>query len=205
MMAKFKSKKEAQQHHIQNYRSDGVGKGRYQPGTSEYFLGRFITNSIPNNSMHLDVGANTGVIGLMLKQLNHCYVKGVELVPELAKKCCLNGIYCKQGEAEKLPYPDNKFDSLTIIEVLEHLYSPKRAIREALRVLKPGGLLVASFPLEEELGHYHNKTYTTKKISCLFDGFDVDYKLVGIADAHIATDKPKPKWCGVIAQKKEIK
>lgn len=201
-MAKFKSKKEAHEYHIKNYRSDGVAKRRYSPGTSEYYLGRFIVTSVPANSLHLDVGANTGIIGMLLKTFKKCYVKGLELVPELVARCSKNGIYCKQGEAEKLPFPDNKFDSLTIIEVLEHLHSPKRAIKEALRVLKPGGTLVASFPLEEELGDYHNRKYTIESVTKFFDQFGISYTLVGIAGATSLDDPKKPKWCGVIAQKK---
>jgi len=42
--------------------------------------------------------------------------------------------------------PDNMFDGATTIEVFEHLFDPLRAAREINRVLKPGGVLVATVP-----------------------------------------------------------
>ncbi len=53
-------------------------------------------------------------------------------------------IHWRQGDMEKLPYPDNSFDLATITMVLHEL--PKAAIvasmQEAARVLRPGGQLV---------------------------------------------------------------
>jgi SAM-dependent methyltransferase len=40
----------------------------------------------------------------------------------------------------------NSFDGATCVEVFEHLYSPLNAAREIHRVLKPGGVLVATVP-----------------------------------------------------------
>ena len=48
--------------------------------------------------------------------------------------------------AESLDYPDNSFDILFSIEVLEHLQRPARAINEFYRVLKPGGLAIITTP-----------------------------------------------------------
>jgi len=203
---KFNSKEEAQQHHLHNYNSDGVAKGRYKIGTPEFYLGRFIVANTPRKSMHLDVGSNTGAIGLMLKYENNCYVKGIELVPALVKKCNKNGIPCFQGSAEDLSrFPDGKFRSITIIEVLEHVFDPSVCIKEALRVLKVGGSLICSFPQEEELGHHHNKIYTIPEIQELFNKFDIDYKLIGIADFFDKEENKKAKWIGVSAIKKEAK
>jgi SAM-dependent methyltransferase len=47
---------------------------------------------------------------------------------------------------EPLPYPDAAFDVVTCSEVVEHLESCRGVIREAQRVLKPGGLLVVTTP-----------------------------------------------------------
>jgi SAM-dependent methyltransferase len=42
--------------------------------------------------------------------------------------------------------PDNSFDGACCIEVFEHLFNPLQAARELRRVLKPGGMLVATVP-----------------------------------------------------------
>lgn len=54
------------------------------------------------------------------------------------------GVVC--GDALSLPFADASFDRLICSEVLEHLPDYHGALREITRVLKPGGLLVASVP-----------------------------------------------------------
>jgi SAM-dependent methyltransferase len=44
------------------------------------------------------------------------------------------------------PFGANRFDAVFAMEVLEHVTEPHLAIAEAHRVLKPGGVLVASTP-----------------------------------------------------------
>lgn len=50
------------------------------------------------------------------------------------------------GDATKIPLPDNSFDVVTCQTVLMHLARPLDALREMLRVLRPGGLLVCVEP-----------------------------------------------------------
>jgi len=52
----------------------------------------------------------------------------------------------QRGEATKIPLPDNAFDVVTCQTVLMHLAYPLDALREMLRILHPGGLLVCAEP-----------------------------------------------------------
>lgn len=51
-----------------------------------------------------------------------------------------------QGDAAALPFADNTFDMATCQTVLIHLADPRAALREMLRVVKPGGLMLAVEP-----------------------------------------------------------
>lgn len=46
------------------------------------------------------------------------------------------------GQAERLPFADQSYDVVCMMDVLEHLPEPRRAVREAVRVLKPTGTLL---------------------------------------------------------------
>jgi ubiquinone/menaquinone biosynthesis C-methylase UbiE len=44
-----------------------------------------------------------------------------------------------RGKAEELPFPDACFDAVSMFRVLEHAQNPRKALEEAIRVVKPGG------------------------------------------------------------------
>lgn len=47
-----------------------------------------------------------------------------------------------QQTADRLPFPPDYFDAVTCVEALEFLSVPETAVREMIRVLKPGGVLL---------------------------------------------------------------
>ena len=61
------------------------------------------------------------------------------LLPDLEIKIC-------DVENDGLPYPDNSFDIIYTKSFLEHFYYPERFMKEAFRVLKPGGLMLNLVP-----------------------------------------------------------
>lgn len=46
------------------------------------------------------------------------------------------------SDAESLPFPENNFDKIIMSEVIEHVENEERVLKEAYRVLKPGGIFV---------------------------------------------------------------
>lgn len=104
----------------------------------------------------LDVGAGQGHWGLLLLPLLSKDAKLVGIEPEdkwreiayaRAERLEIkNSVQFMEGSAEKLPFEDNTFDMVTCQTVLIHLANPLQALLEMQRVLKPGGLLLASEP-----------------------------------------------------------
>jgi SAM-dependent methyltransferase len=94
---------------------------------------------------HLDIGAGRGQLIALLKQRMDAESQACDFHVE---NFAVQGIPLARVniDREPLPYPDAAFDVVTCSEVVEHVENPRRLIREAWRVLKPGGVLVMTTP-----------------------------------------------------------
>ncbi|MDD5628020.1 MAG: class I SAM-dependent methyltransferase [Elusimicrobia bacterium] len=73
--------------------------------------------------------------------------KWVELAARRARQAGLGRRLSYQtAAAETLPFPDGSFDLVTCQTVLMHVREPKLVLAEMLRVLRPGGWLLAAEP-----------------------------------------------------------
>jgi SAM-dependent methyltransferase len=54
------------------------------------------------------------------------------------------------GEATALPFPDASFSSVALLYVLYHLEEPARALAEARRVMRGGGMVAAAAPSRDD-------------------------------------------------------
>ncbi len=104
----------------------------------------------------LDAGCGIGHWGQLLAQVLPPQAQVVGIDPEerslarareRATRFDLAGRFrYQQGDVTALPFKDGEFDMVTCQTLLIHLKEPKEGLREMLRVLKPGGLLLAAEP-----------------------------------------------------------
>lgn len=99
----------------------------------------------------LDVGCGLGSLAIEMAKRGGIVV-GIEpgeawrrvAQRRVAGLCFKERITILAGEAEALTCEDRSFDYVTCAQVLEHVKSPKRAIEEMRRVLKPQGIAYVS-------------------------------------------------------------
>jgi SAM-dependent methyltransferase len=97
----------------------------------------------------LDVACGTGVVALTAARIG-ARVTGLDLTPELVAHAKENAMLMKleatfqEADAEALPVTDAKFD--VVVSQFGHMFAPRPhvAIKEMLRVLKPGGRIAFS-------------------------------------------------------------
>ena len=63
------------------------------------------------------------------------------------------------GDGLALPLASAAFDCVTAVEVLEHFEDDASVVREAWRVLRPGGLLLVTVPAFMALWRHHDELY----------------------------------------------
>ena len=107
---------------------------------------------IPSDtSSILDVGCNTGdLLYAFRKRFPHMELAGIDInraALEIAK-AKLPDVEIRQGYGFELPFPDQRFQCVTCIEVIEHVPEKQRPalMSEIRRVLVPGGRLVLRCP-----------------------------------------------------------
>jgi demethylmenaquinone methyltransferase/2-methoxy-6-polyprenyl-1,4-benzoquinol methylase len=90
----------------------------------------------------LDLCCGTGDIALKFAR-NGARVTGVDFTTEMlqvaAARAVQQSISWLHGDALQLPFPDNSFDVVSVGYGLRNLADIERGLREAWRVLRPGG------------------------------------------------------------------
>lgn len=113
----------------------------------------------------LDIGCGAGNMVHHLSRYGR--VKGIEVDARPVAMARARGYDVRQGDATQgLDLPDASFDLVTALDVIEHVDADEAILREACRVLRPGGVLAISTPAFQWLwshndvlnGHKHRYT-----------------------------------------------
>lgn len=133
-----------------------------------------------------DAAGGTGPYAIWLVEMGY-RVSLLDLVPShvsrAAARAAASGVVmdCVEGDARALPWSDDSFDVVLMMGALYHLQERSdrlACLREARRVLRPGGALVAAY-----IGRW----------ASLFDGyrhgFVADDRFAGIVDADLSSGR----------------
>jgi len=98
----------------------------------------------------LDIGCGTGATLDALRQFGSVQGLDLSMLPlRLTRQRGHQRVLC--ASATSLPFPDQTFDLVTALDVIEHLDDDVAGLREIRRTLKPGGAAVLFVPAFQAL------------------------------------------------------
>jgi SAM-dependent methyltransferase len=128
----------------EDYWNDGKHSG---PEWPEPFFQRIMAPVLSGGAV-LDYGCGLGYCyqrQLVRSMKRYVGADASGMAVENARKKGLEAVQVETSTGG-VPLPGGSFDAAVCIEVFEHLFDPLGAAREINRVLKPGGVLVATVP-----------------------------------------------------------
>lgn len=142
----------------------------------------------PPGSQVLDLCTGTGDLALAFAGRPDVSVTGLDISPKMlelavekSRRIQINDrVKFEQGNCLELPYPDQKFDIVTISFGLRNLPDYERGLREMHRVLKPKGqMLVLEFSLPSGMwgtAHLWYLRYLLPYLGGLITGHQASYR-----------------------------
>lgn len=125
-----------------------------------------------NPKVILDVATGTADVAIRLSQLSPEEIIGIDISSEMlgigrlkVNEMNLQSIiHLEQGDAEALPFDDNKFDAVTVAFGVRNFENLGKGLSELQRVLKKGGKLMilefskpSQFPFKQLFRFYFSK------------------------------------------------
>lgn len=136
----------------------------------------------------IDLGCLDSLVPILAKAIHpRAEIWGLDIAGEALEEMQMKypKILYHQGDLYDTKFRDSYFDYVVLGEVLEHLEDPQLAIREAMRILRIGGTLAISVPLNEAIEpgavdkDRHLWSFTAQDIKELVWPREVKFKVLG--------------------------
>ena len=148
----------------------------------------------------LDVGcANGDSTAIMKKQNPSLELTGLELTDWGVKAAsrCHEDLSFAQGDAKKLPFADQSFDTVALDHIIEHFSDPVELILEAKRVARKR--VVIGIPLMHLSDPDHKIAWRLSDFKNLLLGFFPEFSLRGMREPDGIEVSDMSKWNFVVA------
>ncbi len=142
----------------------------------------------------LDIGSYTGD---RLALINFPDSSGLMIGLDISKsaletlmiKCSRRILPC-QGNAECPPFVNESFNTILLLDILEHLSDMQKCLSEAYRILKPGGSVLIHLPLRDNNWTYYKflQIFLPRTAKAIYDNVGHDY-------TSLPTEKELQKCC----------
>ncbi len=161
----------ADQHRIRaayqdNYAADEIVEKYMLSDPTRVYFRKIIAGIETKGGRLLDIGTGLGTFVEEAGQAGYD-AQGLDLCEPLVKKAQARGLKVQCKPAEELAGGD-KFDVVTMLDIIEHVPQPLQLLTSAHRVLKPGGELVVYTP-----NHRGAVVVLAKLLNALGTGFAI--------------------------------
>jgi SAM-dependent methyltransferase len=102
------------------------------------------------NGRLLEVGCGHGFFTKIIRPYSH-YTVAIDIANGMARSVLKMGVYFIIADGCALPFKSNSFDCVFSVDVIEHVENDLFFLRESVRVLKAGGMLIIGTPNRQRL------------------------------------------------------
>lgn len=128
----------------------------------------------PKHAKILDIGCSSGQLLTNLKEASFTELSGIDVSEKAIELCQEFGhtnTFVMDGA--KTSFNDNEFDLIIASDCLEHIEDDAQALKDWLRILKPGGKLICFVPAhmhlwsEHDVVNHHYRRYQKTALKAL--------------------------------------